>query len=208
MIKYLINCLKIFWIVLPLLVVGGAVGGVVPVAFAQQQGQQNETDIEKQQLAIPNVSRIGIIDVEAVLRRSLVWADFLEKVETRRAKAQGDIVKRQTALELEGKELTQVRATLSADDFAKRRESYFNKVQKLQQDTQTIKKELDAYFVEGRDIVYKNLNDILAEVGKDYNLSMIIDKKTPSIILYADKRIVLNDLVLGKLNKRIWQLDK
>ena len=202
----MMNCLKIFWIVLPLLV--GAVGGGMSVAFAQQAGQQNETDIENQQLAIPDVSRIGIIDVEGVLRRSLVWADFLEKVEARRAKAQGNIVKRQTALEVEGKELTQARATLSADDFAKRRDSYFNKVQKLQQDTQTIKKELDAYFVEGRDIVYKNLNDILESIGKEYNLSMIIDKKTPSIILYADKRIVLNDLVLGKLNERIWQLDK
>ena len=190
--------LKIVLIVLPLLLMGGT-----GVAF----GQQNETVVENQPLAIPNVSRIGIIDIEMVLRQSLVWQDFLNKIESRRAKAQGDIVKRQTALELEGKELTQGRATLAEAEFAKRRESYFNKVQKLQQDTQTIKKQLDSYFIEGREVVYKNLNDILAQVGKDYKLTMILDKKSPSVILYADKRIVLNDLVLQKLNKRIQSVD-
>ena len=198
---------KIVLIVLPLFFMGAGVS-----AFAQQLGgQQNETNVEKQPLAIPlaipSISRIGIIDIEMVLRRSLVWQDFMNKVESRRAKAQSDVVKRQTALELEGKELTNLRATLADAEFTKRRTNYFNKVQKLQQDTQSIKKQLDSYFIEGREVVYKNLNDILAEVGKDYKLTMILDKKSPSIILYADKRIVLNDLVLQKLNQRIQTLD-
>ena len=204
----MVQVLKIIPLVLPLLGVGVGVGTLGTAWGGTVGGQQSETRVENPSLAIPAVSRIGIIDIEAVLRRSLVWADFLNKVETRRANAQQDIVKRQTQLEREGKELTENRTQLAEGEFEKKRQDYFSKVQQLQTDTQTIKKELDSYFIEGRDIVYKNLNDILEAVGKDYKLTMILDKKAPSIILYADKRIVLDDLVLQKLNERIQMLDK
>ena len=76
-------------------------------------GQQHETKIETQTLEVLSKTRIGVIDVESVLRRSLVWQDFLNKVDAKRVAAQKDIVKRQALLEREGQSISVERTNMS-----------------------------------------------------------------------------------------------
>ena len=169
--------------------------------------QQNETKIEvKDHKKIP-IARIGVVNVEQVLRNSLVWQDLENRVEQRRAKVQKDITKEQQALESEGNRLKALQESLSQEEFSKKREVYFDKVQALQQRTEKAKTDLDNYYLVGREQVYKTLDTILEEIAKRYELSLVLDTSFQGII-HVHEKIVLDDEILTILNDRITRIQE
>lgn len=166
-------------------------------------GQQNETKIETESVKKSPETRVGVVNIEQVLRNSLVWQDLLNRFEKRRAVLQQDIERRQSILEQQGKDLKAKETKMDADTFAQRRDDYFAQAQKLQQDATKTKGELDNYFLAGRQQVYAVLYDILATMANKRGLSLIMDESKVQGMVYITPDIRLDDDVLMALNKRI-----
>lgn len=145
------------------------------------------------------VRRIGLIDIDGVLRASSGITRVRELLDEQRLAFQKEFLLKETALQQNERELLAKQNTLSKEAFDVQLGAFQDEVVELQQQIQYRRQSLDAAFQEARD----NIRGLALEIVKD-----IAGERSLDLVLVRDSALIyvpglnISDEVLNRLNER------
>lgn len=119
---------------------------------------------------------VAVLDVNFILRESSAAKAVRDQVDKQRDAYQADLVQQENALRETDKQLAQQRATLSQEEFAKRRNELNQKIDLLRQESDKRKQQLEKAFNTGMQQVTKALEGVLADIAKQRGLTLVLNK--------------------------------
>ena len=131
-------------------------------ADAQTKTGQNET------------ANIAVLNLEAIRRNAKVVKNIREQVQNYRELFEAEIKKEEDALRNANQELARQRSILSPEAFVEERRKFEQRVVTIQRLVQQRKAELDQVQVKSMAQVETKLNEIVTQLAKDYNLSLVL----------------------------------
>jgi len=170
---------------------------------AQAQSASGGTD-EQSSAFIPDgermqVRRIGLIDLDGVLRRSDGTAKVRELLDEQRELFQREFAAREIALQQTERELVARQDTLSEEDFAERLAEFEAEVTIIQQEIQYRREAIDIAFQEAQSDIRRLAIDIVTEIAGELQLDLVLVRESALIFLPT---LNLSEEVLRRLDER------
>ena len=145
------------------------------------------------------VKRIGLIDLDGVLRRSTGTAKVRQLLDEQRLTFQEEFTKREAELQAAEKALQADRELLSEEAFNERLKSFEDEVAEVQQQIQYRRQTLDRAFQEAQ----RNLRGIALEIVKqiagERKLDLVLSQESALIFVPS---LNISDEVLVRLDER------
>lgn len=177
-----------------LLWIAAPVSGV----FAQQAAEEKKADT-----ALPKAI-VGVIDFQRVVKESSAGQSVRAQMDTRRNKLQEEIKSIREELEAARSALSTREPGLSEAEFSAKRQAMRKRVGELQGIVQSRKREMDAMFNYGMGQIDIALIAILKELAEERGINLILNAgRGRGLVLFAEKRIVITDEALRRLNARL-----
>lgn len=173
---------------------------MVPVggAFAQQAADDKKSDA-----ALPQAV-VGVIDFQRVVKESAAGRSVRDQMDTRRTTLQKEIKSIRQELETARSALSTREPGLSEAEFSEKRQAMRKRVGELQGIVQSRKREMDAMFNYGMGQIDIALIAILKELAEERGINLILNAgRGRGLVLFAEKRIVITDEALRRLNARL-----
>lgn len=130
-------------------------------------------------------TRIGFVDVQKVLVKSVAGAAAREQLEREKATMQKDVDTRRTELEKLREELEKKGLVLSADAKREKEEILQRRVRDLQRLVDDLRKELERKEQGLTQRILQDLTTVIDRVGKEKGYLLILEKRGASVI-YGD----------------------
>jgi len=144
--------------------------------------------------------RIGIIDIQAVLRESSAVQSLSAQIDSQRQVALNDIQQREAALRAADADLAQRRAGLSAEEYSQEREQLSVKGIELQRELQEQRRRLDQLFSHGMARVQEVLLQISQDIARENDLDLVLAKTT---VIIARPEFDFTGEALTRLNAQL-----
>ncbi len=173
---------------------------VVPVngVSAQQAGDDKKSDA-----ALPQAV-VGVIDFQRVVKESAAGRSVRDQMNQRRTKLQEEIKSIRQELETARAALATREPGLSEAEFSAKRQAMRKRVGELQGIMQSRQREMDAMFNYGMGQIDIALIAILKELAEERGINLILNAgRGRGLVLFAEKRIVITDEALRRLNARL-----
>ncbi len=140
-------------------------------------------------------SKIGFVDVQKVLVRSVAGVAAREQLEREKATMQKDVDTRRAEVEKLREELEKKGLVLSADAKREKEETLQRKVRDLRRLVDDFQKELERkeQALTGR--ILQDLTGVVERVGKDRGYLMILEKRGASVI-YGDAEADITEEII------------
>jgi len=174
-------------------------------ATAQMNGvsAQQAADGKKPDAVLPQAV-IGVIDFQRVVKESAAGQSVRDQMDTRRTKLQKEIKSIRQELETARSALSTREPGLSEAEFSAKRQAMRKRVGELQGIVQSRKREMDAMFNYGMGQIDIALIAILKELAEERGINLILNAgRGRGLVLFAEKRIVITDEALRRLNARL-----
>ncbi|MGB2319604.1 MAG: OmpH family outer membrane protein [Candidatus Puniceispirillum sp.] len=159
-------------------------------AFAQDTATK-EADL--------SVNRIGLVDIEGVLRSAAASEKVRKLLDEQRDKFQQEFNVIEKQLQDTERDLTLKQGVISDAEFDAQRIAFQNKVTRLQQDIQYRRQALDSAYQKAQNDLRALAIDILAEIAAEKKLDLILARNSALIFL---PHYNLSNEVLLRLNER------
>ncbi len=130
-------------------------------------------------------SKIGFVDVQKVLVRSVAGVAAREQLEREKATMQKDVDARRTEVEKLREELEKKGLVLSADAKREKEESLQRRVRDLRRLVDDFQKELERKEQALTQRILQDLTGLIERHGKDHGYLLILEKRGASVI-YGD----------------------
>lgn len=130
-------------------------------------------------------SKIGFVDVQKVLVRSVVGAGAREQLEREKAAMQKEVDGRRSDAEKLRDELEKKGLVLSADAKREKEEAFQRRVRDLRRLTEDYQKELERKEQALTARILQDLTGLIERYGKDRGYLLILEKRGASVI-YGD----------------------
>lgn len=144
--------------------------------------------------------KIGIVDIQLVLRDSKAWKAVLPEIEKLRREFQNRVRDEERALREAEQELAQQRAILSPEVFTQKRRAFSEKASEAQRIVQERRRSLDQALNTTRTLIFENLAAVAQDVAKERNLSIVLDKK---FVFLSAKSLDITPEIVSRLDKRL-----
>ncbi|MGB1952824.1 MAG: OmpH family outer membrane protein [Candidatus Puniceispirillum sp.] len=159
-------------------------------AFAQDTATK-EADL--------SVNRIGLVDIEGVLRSAAASEKVRKLLDEQRDKFQQEFNVIEKQLQDTERDLTLKQGVISDAEFDAQRIAFQKKVTRLQQDIQYRRQALDSAYQKAQNDLRSLAIDILAEIAAEKKLDLILARNSALIFL---PHYNLSNEVLLRLNER------
>ena len=159
-------------------------------AFAQDTATK-EADL--------SVNRIGLVDIEGVLRSAAASEKVRKLLDEQRDKFQQEFNLIEKQLQDTERDLTLKKGVISDAEFDAQRIAFQNKVTRVQQDIQYRRQALDSAYQKAQNDLRALTIDILAEIAAEKKLDLILARNSALIFL---PHYNLSNEVLLRLNER------
>lgn len=146
-----------------------------------------------------NVKRIGLVDIEGVLRSAVASDKVRKLLDEQRGKFQQEFSVTEKQLQDTERDLTLKRGVISDAEFDQQRIAFQNKVTQLQQDIQYRRQALDSAYQKAQNDLRALAIDILAEIAAEKKLDLILARNSALIFL---PHFNLSNEVLERLDER------
>lgn len=146
-----------------------------------------------------NVRRIGLVDIEGVLRSAVASEKVRILLDEQREKFQQEFNVIEKKLQDTERDLTLKQGVISEAEFDAQRISFQNKVTKVQQDIQYRRQALDSAYQKAQNDLRALAIDILAEIASEKKLDLILARNSALIFL---PHFNISNEVLERLNER------
>ena len=146
-----------------------------------------------------NITRIGLVDIEGVLRSAVASDKVRKLLDEQREKFQQEFSVTEKQLQDTERDLTLKRGVISDAEFDQQRIAFQNKVTQLQQDIQYRRQALDSAYQKAQNDLRALAIDILAEIAAEKKLDLILARNSALIFL---PHFNLSSEVLERLNER------
>ena len=144
--------------------------------------------------------RIGVIDIQAVLRESVALKALARQIQVDRQASEQTMLKREEQLRMADVDLAQRRASLSENQYMQERSSLEAEGVALQQEMRAERRRLDQLFSQGLAQVQQILLVIVQEITKERDLDFVLAKPT---VVIVKPQFDLTDEALKRLNARL-----
>ena len=146
-----------------------------------------------------NVKRIGLVDIEGVLRSAVASEKVKVLLDEQREKFQQEFNVIEKQLQDTERDLTLKRGVISDAEFDAQRIAFQNKVTKVQQDIQYRRQALDSAYQKAQNDLRALAIDILAEIASEKKLDLILARNSALIFL---PHFNISNEVLVRLDER------
>lgn len=144
--------------------------------------------------------KLAIIDVDRIMRDASAAKAVREQLEKQRASFQTQIEKKEGELRNANQELARQRTILSAEAFNQKRAEFEKQVSAVQQQVQTLKRQLDQMRGNAMQQVTQALNGIIAEYAKEADYNVVLPA---SQVVLADRAFDITQPILERLDKKL-----
>jgi outer membrane protein len=158
------------------LVLGGLVG--VPIAATEAAG-----------------TRIGYVDVQRVIVRSVAGVAAREQLEREKVTMQKDVDNRRTEVDKLREELDKKGLVLSAEARREKEETLQRKVRDLRRLAEDLEKELQKKEQQATQRILQELTGIIEKMGKERGFLLIVERRSGGVI-YGDPEGDVTDEVI------------
>lgn len=145
------------------------------------------------------IRRIGLIDLEGVLRASKGTAKVRELLDKQRLLFQQEFSEREAGLQQRERELTSQRELLSEDAFAEKLAQFEADVATIQKEIQYRREAIDLAFQEAQSKLRRIALEIVTEVASEKRLDLVLIKDS---VLIFRPTLNISDEVLQRLDER------
>lgn len=146
------------------------------------------------------VPKIGVVDVQRVLRDSKASKSVRPEINRMRKEFQKQISAQEQRLRQVEQELNRQRAILAPEAFAQKRRAFSEDARKAQSDVQRQKRELDRAFNNTKNEILKNLVVVAQAVAEARKLNMLVEKR---FVFLSAKTMDVTDDIIARLDKRL-----
>jgi len=184
------------------LIFGGVMGAVAQQTAPLDAQRSNVTALEG---AVANdtvgnaIARIGLIDLDGVLRASAGVARVRELLDEQRLGFQREFAERETALQEAERKLVAQRAELDEEEFARRLADFEASVTQIQKEIQYRREAIDVAFQEAQSKLRSLAIQIVTELAQERQLDLVLFRESALIFL---PDLNLSDEVLRRLDER------
>ena len=146
--------------------------------------------------------KMGILDVELVIRQSLMAKDIARLIDTKRKKFMKEIKKEELALRKFDEELQRKRVVVSPETFAEDARIFRSKTSKLRTKVQIRNRELSQFRLIANKKLQGEINRALTQVTKRNKFNLVF-RYSPQVVLVRPEYLDISQPVLAQLNKNI-----
>ena len=146
-----------------------------------------------------SVDRIGLIDLEGVLRASAGAARVRDLLDEQRREFQREFAAREAALQETERLLVAQRDDLDEEEFARRLAAFETSVTQIQKEIQYRREAIDVAFQEAQSKLRNLAIQIVTELAQEKKLDLVLVRDSALIFL---PRLNLSDEVLRRLDER------
>lgn len=180
--------------------------GLVNTASAQSNDEtavvSGQTSSDVQQVrpsADMRVQRIGLIDLDGVLRASKGTARVRELLDEQRQLFQTEFAARETALQETERRLIAQRDVLSEEEFAAQLSAFEAEVADIQKEIQYRREAIDIAFQNAQEDMRRLALEIVTDVAGELRLDFVLERE--SVLIFVP-RFNISDEVLRRLDER------
>ena len=145
------------------------------------------------------VQRIGLADLNGILRAADANVKVRELLDTQRQKFQDEFSLVETELQQTERDLMSKRELLSTEEYEKQIKAFQARVTQLQQDIQKKRQVIDNAYQKAQSDIRAEALSIITEIARDMNLDLVLNRDASLIFL---PHLNISDEVLTRLNER------
>lgn len=145
------------------------------------------------------VQRIGLADLNGILRAADANVKVRELLDTQRQKFQDEFSLVEAELQQTERDLMSKRELLSADEYDRQIKAFQARVTQLQQDIQRKRQAIDNAYQKAQSDIRAEALSIITEIARDMNLDLVLNREASLIFL---PHLNISDEVLTRLNER------
>ena len=145
------------------------------------------------------VRRIGLADLNGILRAADANVKVRELLDTQRQKFQDEFSRVEAELQQTERDLMSKRELLSAEEYDKQIKAFQARVTQLQQDIQKKRQAIDNAYQKAQSDIRAEALSIITEIARDMNLDLVLNREASLIFL---PHLNISDEVLTRLNER------
>jgi len=172
---------------------------LIKAAEAQTAQPQDQGYGTSQTASDMRVQRIGLIDLDGVLRASQGTARVRELLDQQRQLFQKEFAERETALQESERQLVSQQDVLSEEEFAKRLAEFEAEVASIQKEIQYRREAIDQAFQRAQENLRRIALEIITDVAREMRLDIVLGRD--SVLIYVP-RLNISDEVLRRLDER------
>ena len=159
---------------------------------------QTATEIEPSSQSM-EVRRIGLADLNGILRAADANVKVRELLDTQRQKFQDEFSLVEAELQQTERDLMSKRELLSAEEYDKQIKAFQQRVTQLQQDIQRKRQAIDNAYQKAQSDIRSEALSIIAEIAREMKLDLVLNRDSSLIFL---PHLNISDEVLTRLNER------
>ena len=144
--------------------------------------------------------KVGFVNLQKAISQSQGGKSARQKFQAALKDKQEALLKEQTAIEKERRDLQKQAVLMKESERAKAQLRFQRRVRDYEREKRDVQEELALREREITDEILKDLQKIVAEVGKTGKFTMILER---SQLLYTDKGTDITDEVIRLYNERI-----
>ena len=145
------------------------------------------------------VRRIGLADLNEVLRAAVANVKVRELLDVQRQKFQSEFSKVEAELQQTERDLMSKRELLSADEYDKQIKSFQARVTRLQQDIQKQRQSIDNAYQKAQSNIRAEAISVITEIASEMQLDLVLQRDSSLIFL---PHLNISEEVLKRLNER------
>jgi outer membrane protein len=149
------------------------------------------------------VPKIGVVDVQRVLRDSKAAKNIRPEFESMRKAFQKQVSEQEQKLRQAEQELTRQRAILAPEAFSQKRRSFSEEARRAQNSVKERRRQLDRTFNDTKNEILKNLVVVAQQVAEAKKLNMLLEKR---FVFLSAKTMDVTNEVIARLDKRLPKL--
>ena len=167
-------------------------------AVLAQTATETETKPEPSSQSM-EVQRIGLADLNGILRAADANVKVRELLDTQRQKFQDEFSLVESELQQTERDLMSKRELLSKGEYDKQIKAFQARVTQLQQDIQRKRQAIDNAYQKAQSDIRAEALSIITEIAQDMNLDLVLNRDASLIFL---PHLNISDEVLTRLNER------
>ena len=145
------------------------------------------------------VQRVGLADLNGILRSADANVKVRELLDTQRQKFQNEFSLVEAELQQTERDLMSKRELLSAEEYDKQIKAFQARVTQLQQDIQKKRQAIDNAYQKAQSNIRTEALSIITEIAREMNLDLVLNRDASLIFL---PHLNISDEVLTRLNER------
>jgi outer membrane protein len=145
------------------------------------------------------VRRIGLADLNGVLRAADANVKVRELLDVQRQKFQSEFSKVEAELQQTERDLMSKRELLSVEEYDKQIKAFQARVTRLQQDIQRKRQSIDNAYQKAQSDIRAEAVSVITEIASELRLDLVLKRDSSLIFL---PHLNISDEVLKRLNER------